>query len=275
MTSAPAGPSRQWIAVAVAGWIVILAAAVLWGVSWPSSTDREETTVAQARPVVDRAAADVVAAVTADGQATAAISGFARVDDCRVTVVRPGQRYQRVVTAWTRSGDEEALLSRVAGRLPASYAATVSAGTAPRLFADAGLFVGVNAVAAGPGVVRFVIDTGACRVAGDLDRVAEPAPTRVQQAPVEAALTALGLRARDWRLFAVACPGGGALTTVAAQSPVSPVGPLEPMLRGLAGGAAIVADADLYAYRAGSVDVTVHRVGGGTDVAATTPCPSR
>src|SRR5262249_27387658 len=132
------------------------------------STDREETTVAQARPVVDVAAARVALAATQDGQSVVAISDFVRVGDCAISVFRPGERYKREITAVVTPGTGTAPLRRVAPRLPASYHALVRAGAAPRLSADAGFWVFLTATVVSPGEVRFVADTGSCRARGDL-----------------------------------------------------------------------------------------------------------
>src|SRR5262245_13500758 len=99
-------------------WSVLLGGFGLWGVLHSQATDREQTTVAQALPTVDRAAATVASASTVDGQAVVAVSDLTSVGPCKVTAFRSGARYQRVVTVLVQPGTEEALIRRVAARLP-------------------------------------------------------------------------------------------------------------------------------------------------------------
>src|SRR5262245_12522739 len=116
-------PARPWIVAVVVAWTALLAGGIVWAVRRGEPTAREQTTVAQARPVVDRAAAQLATAAGSDGLAVVAISGFERAGTCSVTVVRSGVRYHRVVTAVVQPGTELELLRRVAARLPASYRA--------------------------------------------------------------------------------------------------------------------------------------------------------
>ena len=57
---------------------------------------REQTTIGNARPVVDRAIVDVVAAAGAGP--VVAVSGFDRVRSCKITPVRSGVEFRRDVT---------------------------------------------------------------------------------------------------------------------------------------------------------------------------------
>ena len=89
---------RAWVVTVVVVWVVALAATGGWALAKGAPTAREQTTVTDALPVVDRAVALIAGAAGVDGQAVAAISGFDRVGDCSITLVRPGERYQRTVT---------------------------------------------------------------------------------------------------------------------------------------------------------------------------------
>jgi hypothetical protein len=200
-------PSRQpartprWLVAAVIAWGLVLAAGLVWSVRSGAPTAREQTTVAQARPTVDEATANVARAATAGGRAVVAISGFDRLGDCRITALRRGARYQRIVTAFVSPGQEAATLDRIAAGLPSGYGATVRRGAAPRLTADAGFFVGVSGGYVAPGQLRFVVDTGNCRVetaplAPGPGVASETDPPAALQAPIDAVLTSLRVARR-------------------------------------------------------------------------------
>ncbi len=71
-------------------WSVLLLGFGAWGLLNTRPSDREQTTVAQALPVVDRAVANVVAAATVDGLAVVSISDLINVGPCKVTAFRSG-----------------------------------------------------------------------------------------------------------------------------------------------------------------------------------------
>ncbi len=263
------GRPRRWIVVLTVAWVVVLAAGIGWAVARGEPTAREQTTVAEAQPVVDRAVGEIATAANADGLAVVAISGFQRVGDCAVTVLRSGQRYQRVVTAVVPPGTEVALLDRVAARLPAAFGATVRKGSLPRLAADAGFWVGITGSTIAPGVVRFVADTGDCRPAGDLTLAAADEGDRSAAAAV---LARLGVPASQWSTHRATCAAGGSVTTVEAiGADFALPGSLDAVLHDL-GGPAVVATPDLYAYRAGTTGLVVRIDADRIIVTATTPC---
>jgi hypothetical protein len=250
---------------------------VIWSIRHGEPTAREQTTVAQAQPTADRAAAELATAVLADGQTVVAISGFDRLGDCRVTVVRTGARYRREVLAFVPAGTERALLDRVAARLPDSYRATVRRGSVPRLAADVGLFVQLRGDVSGSGQVRFAVDTGDCRPEGDVatrgDLATPGGPPSVGRAPAEAVLTALGVPAAQWTTHGLSCANGAPLWTVEAVSePVAARPELGTALTKAVDGASVLASPEAYAYRSGSVGVAVRTVGSRIVVTATTPC---
>jgi hypothetical protein len=252
-------------------WLVVLVGLGTWGVLHSTVTDREMTTVAQALPVVDHAASAIVRAATVDGHAVAAVSDFTAQSPCHISVFRSGGRYQRVVTVLVAPGSEDDLLRRVAGRLPASYRASVNAEGPAVLSADAGFFVGISGVTAGRGVVRFVLDTGACREVGSWPATAG-APDEADRAPVTAALARLGASATSWQRYSVACPDGGTLTTVEARATSGTAAPLDRTLAPLAEGTPIATGADVFAYEQGRAQVGVRATEGGLDITATIPC---
>jgi hypothetical protein len=261
---------RWWLVAFVLVWALVLAGGIVWSVRRGPPTAREQTTVAEAVPVVDITTVRLVAAATADGLAAVAVSGFDRAD-CSVTVVRSGARYQRVVTAAVATGTELALLRRVAGRLPSSYQAAVTTATGPKLKADAGLFVAVTGTVAEPGRVRFVVDTGDCRPEGNVP-VSGSQPS-APVAPVADLLTRLRSPATTWTRHDVGCPGGGGtLSTVEGIGSENALPDAIDAVLGRTEGL-IVATPDLYAYRVGTTDVLV-RIDGSRLVASTTSrCP--
>jgi hypothetical protein len=241
----------------------------VWSTSHEAPSAREQTTIAQALPVVDTAIADAVtAAGTTD--TVAAISGYTRLDGaCRVTSVRTGARYERAVLVYTAPGTEPAVLDRIAAGLPAGYRARVRhVGPVSTLDADAGTFVAVSGAITAPGVVRISADTG-CRPQDG--PVTETAPSTVDadRAAVTAVFAALGVTPQDWQVHQVPCRGGGTLWTVEATAPATAGIDLRGALRQAP---AVVARSDVYAYRSGPVGVAVRGSGGLLDVSATTGC---
>jgi hypothetical protein len=262
---------RRWIVVLVVGWAVLLAGAGVWGVVRGEATAREQTTVAETRPVVDRLMAEVASAASADGLAVVSVSAFERVDTCSVTVFRDGAHYRRTVTALVAPGTEQALLDRVAARLPAAYGATVRPGAVPRLYADGGFFVAVTGTVGEPGRVAFVADTGQCRTVGDVSSAASRPGT--PGGPGQRVLERLRAKEAQWTVHEVLCPGGGALTTVeAVVAAGTDPGSLDEALHGTVTRTPVVATAELFAYRDGDTGVAVRFDGPRAVVTATTPC---
>jgi hypothetical protein len=255
--------------ITVTAWAVLLAGATAWGIARGGASAREQTTVAQSRPVVDRVTAEVATAAT-DGLAVVALSAFERVDTCSVSVFRDGARFRRTVTALVVPGTEQALLERVAARLPAAYGAGVRRGAQPRLYADAGFFVAVTGTIIEPGRVAFVADTGECRSVGDLPRSAEEPGTPAE--PGRTLLQRLRLNQAQWSVHEVQCPTGGQLTTVeAVAADGGDPGALDEVLAGVSN-APIVATAELYAYRDADAGMAVRFDGPRPVITATTPC---
>jgi hypothetical protein len=267
----PSPRPRWWITTLVVAWVAVLVAGLAWSVARGEPTAREQTTVAQALPVVDRAAVALARAATADGLAVVAISGFVRSDTCEVTVFRSGARYRRAVMAAVTPGTEQALLQRIADRLPAEYGAVVRTGALPRLTADAGYYVALAGTVVGPGVVQLVADTGACRPEGEVGPAGtRPLPT-APLGPAADLFVRLGRTPTQWTVHRVTCPSGGAISTVEGLGP--PNG-LPDSVEGALGGSAgaVAASPDLYGYRAGGQDILVRVDGSRLVVTATTLC---
>jgi len=233
VTYVPANPPRDprkrraLLAVALV-WGLLLTAGGVWYSFHGRPTAREQTTIAEAGPVVDRALENAVRA--AGPAAVPAVFGFDKVSDCDVTPVRGGVAYERVLWLFTPAGGEGDLLDRLAQGLPERYNAQVHAGTPPTFTADAGFFVAVRGAVAVPGLVAIRAGTG-CR---SLGRQPAADPTT---APGPDPLGVSG----EWRVHTLPC----GLRTVAVA------GPARRPLRSLPRDGAVVATADLYANRTG------------------------
>src|SRR5262245_48671531 len=262
MPPAPPEESRRvplWLKIMSVVWAVALVVGAVWYSLHGRPTVREQTTIANARPAVDRAIVDMVGA--AGTAPLVSVSGFERIGSCHITPIRPGAEYRRVVDFYTPRGTESTVLHGIASRLPHRYGAAATSGGArakPSLFADAGDYVSVEGSVPSPGVVEVSALTG-CRAEGDL-AVAEPTPPAGS-----AELTAIGPvldalahpAARVVTVASLACPSGGSLRSVAALLPPrSAPSSLATALAGVSPTPA-VATAGIYVFRSGSVDVVV------------------
>lgn len=264
---------KRWLGVVAAVWAVVLGATGYLAARSGPPTAREQTTLAQARAGVDQALAEVATAAGPDS--VAALSAYTLGSACRITTAREGTDLSRVIQLYTPAGGERALLDRLASALPAAYRARVPrplGSAAPVLRADAGDFVALRAQSTGPGEVRVEAEAG-CRTGTDLGSPETgPAPTSAERTPVESVLRALGAPDPQWHAYQAACPGGGAVRTVEADSATtaSP-GPLPVALKAVRGrGVAVLSQPQRYAYRAGSTAVAVRVRDGGITVTATT-----
>jgi len=227
--AAPARDSRRrrvLLAVALV-WGLVLATVGIWYSFHGRPTAREQTTIAQAQPVVDRAIENVVRA--AGLAAVPAVFGFGKVSDCDVTPIRGGVRYERTVWLYTAAGGEADLLDRIVDGLPARYKAEAH-GTPHTMTADAGFFVTVNGSIPVPGLVSVKAGTG-CRTLGHqpaADPTTAPGPDP------------LGVRGA-WQVHTLPC----GLRTVAVA------GPATRSLSTLPHDGAVVATGDVYADRTG------------------------
>jgi hypothetical protein len=265
-------PRRRWLFVGTLAWAVVVTGAAIWGAHRSQPTAREQTTIAQALPVVDTAVADVVTAAGAGSAggagSVAAITGYAQLSgDCRVTSARSGSRFERAALIYTAAGTESALLDRIKAGLPASYRARVRhLGAAPTLSADAGTFVAVTGTVTAPGVVRIAASTG-CR---PQDRPVTEAEAAVDRGPVEAVFATLGVTPGGWHVHRVSCRSGRTLWTVEATG--GPGSAPSSLPAALTVKPAVVIRPDLYAFRSGPVGVVARTANGVLTVTATTGC---
>ncbi|BCL14223.1 hypothetical protein [Micromonospora sagamiensis] len=270
----PSPPARgwpRWLIVATLLWALLLAALTWLSVRDDGPTVREQRTLAEAGPVVDRAIGDLVAAAGPDALVELAKPVVER--GCRVTPFADGGTLERLVDVRVPGEEPRALLDRLAGALPDRYrAAVLLTREGSRLRADAGEFVAVQGQETEEGTVRLTADSG-CRPLGS---GYEPTPVTGADAEADAVAVALRVLGRPSAggpdLVAAPCPGGGSARTARATAgpgaPTSAAAVLAP----LAAGAPLVDTPDLYAYRVGPVTVQVHLAADPLAVTASTPC---
>lgn len=231
-------------------------------------TVREQRSIAQAIPVVNRALGEIIVAAGPD--VVVELSSPRLVEGCRLSLVRDGATLEQDVTFRTVESQERALISRIAQGLPKDYRARsrASKGT---LRADAGEFVGIEGGLTEPGTVKLTATTG-CRpgLPADVGELLPEAPR--DDEPVRV-LAALGVTDHDPVTRAVVrCPdddGQVRASRVVGRGAVSK--PLDATLRPLAGADPVVvmAQTDRYAYRSGSRSVVVEAVDGEIRVTVT------
>jgi hypothetical protein len=228
----PGNPRKRRVLLAVvAGWGLLLGATGIWYSFHGRPSAREQTTIEQAQPTVDRAIENVVRA--AGTSVVPAVFGYEKVSDCDVTPIRRGARYERVVWLYLPVDGEPALLDRIAAGLPGGYGAQAhhsSASAQDTLAADAGDYVAVTGSVPAPGLVSVKAETG-CRTLGH--RPATDPTTSPAGNPL--GVTGTG------RLHTLPC----GLRTVAVAGPASGAFSALPRTD------AVVATADVYADRSG------------------------
>ncbi|WP_433648860.1 hypothetical protein ACQP2C_17895 [Micromonospora zamorensis] len=266
----PARPWRRWLLAATAAWAVLLALLTWTSVRDDPPTVREQRSLDQAGPVVDRAIGELARAAGAAGLLEL---GPARIaEGCRVTPFADGARLRRDVGVLAPTGTEQTVLEGIAERLPASWRAGVGPGlNGIELYADAGEFVAVQGRPTADGRVRVVVDTG-CRPVGS-----GYTPVAANAGPEAAALTA-ALRALDRpadaapELVTAPCPGGGSAHTVRSADGPGPAASTA-ALAALAGNAPLLDQPPVYAYRTGAVTVLAELSQDANRLAATVGCP--
>jgi hypothetical protein len=270
------GPRRRWLPVAIGVWGLVLVGAVFWSVRNDPPTVPEQRDLGQAVRGLQVAFGAVAAA--AQDERWALSLGELQVEGCAITPVRDGQEASREVSVYVPESGAQAALDAVADRLPADYRAgvvTTRGGTRLSFFADVGEYVGVEAEAhSADQVLRLRVFTGCRPTVDDLDRgdpAAGVAPAALDL--VVAGITppgAGGPSPGETRARAVACPGGGTVSTFVrdAGPATSGSGP-----RGVPEGTVPVwADADGWAYRVGSESVVVTADRDRFQVSLTTAC---
>ncbi|MFG1714085.1 hypothetical protein [Micromonospora sp. NPDC049203] len=258
----------RWPVVATVAWAVLLAGLTWWSVRTDPPTVKEQRSLEQAGPVVDRAIGELTAAVGGAGVPALLPDRLER--GCRITPMDDGATLERGVEVAIGGDDVRAVLRGIADRLPAPWRAGVSTlDGEPLLRADAGEFVTVEGRAGGPGRLLLTADTG-CRPVGSGYR-APSADAAAESAVLAAALGRWGGATGPVQVLAAPCPGGGTARTVRSEA-AAPAD--QPLAVAFGGGAAPVVDsADRYA-RPGDPAVLAQRVGERVRVAVTTSCPA-
>ncbi|MEU7613229.1 hypothetical protein [Micromonospora sp. NPDC049204] len=253
-------------------WAVLLAVLTTMSVRTDPPTVREQRSLDQAGPVVDRAIGELARAAGAAGLLELSPPRIAA--GCRVTPFAEGARLRREIGVLAPTGTEKAVLDGIADRLPATWRAGVGSGLdGPELYADAGEFVAVEGRPTVDGRVLLLVDTG-CRPVGSGYRPAQPTAAGPEAAALTAALAALG-RPGDTapELVTAPCPGGGSARTArSAGGPGPAVSPAA--LAPLADATPLLDNPPVYAYRTGAVTVLAELVPDDTRLAATVGCPS-
>ncbi|MFD0969843.1 hypothetical protein [Plantactinospora endophytica] len=283
-TPAPAWPGqpdppvnprrRRWLLAGLVGWGVLLLVLTVVSVQRDEPTVKEQRSIAEAVPVVDRALGELVAAAGPDVAVELAERQVR--DDCELTVLRDGATLDATVVVRAPEADVPVVLDRIAQRLPAAYQAVVrhsADGSRHALRADAGDFVAVEGGQRGPGVLEFTVSTGCRPVSGDPDDRLVPPLRPAEQDPL-LLLGALGAtEPTPPSLIAVDCPGGGKVWTARSAGRGVPAGPPSALLPRPAGAVVVADTADLYAYRSGPLSVVVESGDGRIRVATTSGCP--
>ncbi|WNM42413.1 hypothetical protein RMN56_14230 [Micromonospora halotolerans] len=269
---APGRRRLRWLVAATAAWAVLLAGLTWWSVRHDPPTVKEQRSLDQAGPVVDRALGRLTAAVGRDGVPALLPDRIER--GCRITPLDDGAELERGVAVVLAGDDVRQLLQRVADRLPPDWRAGVSAFDGePRLRADAGEFVTVEGRSAGPGRVVLTATTG-CRPVG-AGYQPPAADAAAETAEAGRAVGRWGGAGGPVQVLAAPCPGGGTARTARAETAGGPAGsPLAAAFPGAADGSLVLRDsAEEYALR-GSFAVLAERVDGRVRVAVTSPCPA-
>lgn len=158
------GRGRILLIVGSTVWAVALLAAAVFSYHRDAPTVREQRTIAQAAPVIDRAVGELVAA--SEGVDVALeITPWRLTAGCRLTSSWTGATLERSLIVRTVEGAAPAVLDRVAERLPERYRAGLRRdgdGAARKLVADAGEFVRMTGAITSPGVVTLSAKSG-CR----------------------------------------------------------------------------------------------------------------
>lgn len=257
---------RRWFALLVAAWSVLLLG-LAFGAYGGDATVAEQRDIAAARAAVDRTTADLVRAA---GQHVAVqISEYDFVADCRISLVRGGAQYRRVVRLLTTPGAESELAELIARQLPHDYrAAGYESGGGYRLSASGDEFVSVTATTgpSGRGLLQVALNTGCRPVDGPVTTL-RSRPTRTEMTRVDEVLDLFGVsrqEARDprWRTETIEC-GPGSLRSVEFSTRSMPDRPLGD-LAGLAppDATVLVREARQLAYRQGALSVVATTTNG-------------
>ncbi|HEU4347820.1 MAG TPA: hypothetical protein VFR35_08530 [Actinoplanes sp.] len=275
MTEPHPGTRRRRVLIALlAAWIAALAGLAWWSVRNDPPTVPEQRTIADALPVLQRAAGALIAASAGDDRAVE-LGGLRMYRDCSVTPIRRGIEAARTVTVHVPAGRALPVLKEIAAALPAAFRAEAGSSSGGRrvgLHADAGGFVAIDAAAdSGTQVFQLEATTGCRPVDGgvDLNPADPPAPSTPPS--LRRALTALGSAGRP-RLREVACPDGGTARTYTVDGVPAPRDLGRSLQPAIDGATVVRAEPAGWAYLTGSVSVVVVKDGDALRVSSTIAC---
>jgi hypothetical protein len=277
--AAPAAPRRRtrwWLVGISVAWALVLMVAAYFSHRDGEPTVREQRSIDQAWPVVDRAAGEIVAA--AGPGVVPVLSSPDLRDGCRITSARDGAELRQEITIHAPAGQESALLSRLQERLPAAYRTGLRMGPDGRpdaLRADAGEFVGVRGGIVSPGLVRLTVSTG-CRPSR-VDALLDVSQRPVDEVPTRLLAALPGAAPPDIQTGgSIPCPGGGAAETITDEARVDPAPTrLSTALPAAEGATVLVDEPARYVYVDGpgaSIGVVVETIGDRVRVSATVGC---
>jgi hypothetical protein len=225
-------------------------------------------------PVLDRAAADTLAAAGDNG--AVAVNAVLRTRTCRLAPLRPGGVYTRRLEFYVRAGDETAFITGVARRLPARYRPhqTTSVDAGEVVTATAGRDVTLSIREISDGWIVAAAATGC--TAGPPPSTDPTAPPGTPAATAITTLLArLGTHPVGVHRRTMGCVGGGTATTTAAISAATDSDRLPQRVPIPAGAHPYPApSANRVAYRSGTSSVIVAGSDDGTAITVqyTTGC---
>jgi hypothetical protein len=209
---------RTWWLLAVAVVGVMAAEIGVGAVVWRAHVDSQPA-VSDDLPYVDQAIAAVVTGA-GDGAAVA-LAGVALSRACHPAALISGGEFTRAAELFVNPGDEDALLSRIAQRLPDDYHAQrppPSDGSMAPLLADAGhgVDLSVRRLSAG-----WVVASARTRCTTPARQQPDNAAPPGGSTAVQGLLSALGTRAAQIHQESVPCAGGSVVTIAAISEPTT------------------------------------------------------
>lgn len=277
VTAPPAPPpQRRWLLALVLAWVVVLGGLAFWSVRHSPPTVPDQRTIAEALPVLQRAAGAVAAA--ADGADRAIVLGPLRLTPgCRITPVRHGVEGTRAVTVHVPADGAKKALSAIAAGLPRdwqTHVRTSNAGKLLSLEADAGGYVAVDAHTPAAAQSFTIEASTGCRPVADTARVAPDPVAAPPPAALTSVLRALAVTTDPTTPPAVslACPSGTAASTYTVDNRSAPADLGRALQPALTGAAVVRSDPDTWAYRSGGDSIVVTADGGRVAVTVTTTC---
>lgn len=276
VTMAAVKNRRSWLLAGVIAWIAVIAGFGIWSVTNDPPTVQEQRSIADALPILERAAGAVFTAASAGDDRAVELGALEVQRGCRVTPVRDGVEALRRITVYVRANEARHALDEIADGLPRDYAANTNTNTGGKrigLEADAGGFVAVDARAdAAAQAVQIEVTTG-CRPDARLDL--PPTTTTAAPAALQKVLTALGSTGGQAVENTVACPaeapGGSSQGHGYSVGGLPAPQDLGKALQSVIGGVTLVRSEPAgWAYVAGGESVSVVKDGAATVRASVT-----